>query len=155
MSLPHADSSSDEPDFALVPAPLLRVLQIAGWDGVLPLLVGVAPAVVKAICNNPPVGVGAMLVLVPPGAALIRAHIGYHQITRRCGGRAPLWRQVTMSLAILLLLVFEAAVAVLTFADHPAWAWCVPIGVYAGYLVVINVTLWPPRDIAIDRIRDC
>ncbi len=145
MSLTHPDSPSDEPDFALVPAPLLRVLQIAGWDGVLPLLVALAPAVVKAIYKNPPVGVGALLVLAPPAAALIRAHIGYHQITIRCGGRAPLWRQVMMALSIVLLLAFEAAVGILTFSDDPAWAWFIPVGIYAGYLAVINVTLWPPR----------
>ncbi len=51
-----------------------------------------------------------------------------------------------MALAIMLLLVFEALVGALTFAEGVDWAWCIPIGVFALYLVVINVALWPPRD---------
>jgi|SRR6266446_1553982 len=145
-SLPP-EPSSDESDLLSIPVPLVRVLQILGWDGALPLILALVPVVSRAIWPKPPVGVAGVLVLAPPVAALIRAHIGWHQIARRCGGRAPWWRQITMAVAILLLLVFEAAVGVLTFADGvPAWAWWIPIGVYAGYLAVISLTLWTPAD---------
>jgi len=125
----------------------MRVLQILGWDGVLPLLIALAPPVCKAIWPKLPLVVGALLVLAPPVAALIRAHIGWHQIARRCGGNAPWWRQVTMAIAIILLLIFEAAVGILTFGDRlPPAAWSIPIGVYAAYFAVISLTLWTPRD---------
>ncbi len=146
MSIPHSEPSSDEPGFFPLPVPLVRALQIVGWDGVLPLFVALAPPVCKAIWPKPPLAVGAVLVLAPPVAALIRAHIGWHQIARRCGGHAPWWRQVTMAIAILLLLGFEASVGILTFGkDLPGSAWWIPIGVYAGYFAVISLTLWTPR----------
>jgi hypothetical protein len=129
-----------------MPAPVVRLLQILGWDGALPLVVAVVPIVIKVICPKPPGEICVFLVLSPPVAALIRAHIGWHQIAKRCAGRAPCLRQLAMAAAILLLLLFEAAVSVLTFADNfPAAAWWFPIGAYAGYLVMIAAALRSPR----------
>lgn len=121
---------------------LSRLLEVVAWDGVLPLLMAAGPLVVKTMFPNPPVGAGLALVLAPPVAALIRAHIGWNQIAKCCGGRAPLLRQVAMAVAITLLFVFEAAVTVLTFEKKiPRTAWWVPFGTYAAYLVVIGYAL--------------
>lgn len=125
-----------------MPPRLAQLLQLVGWDGLLPLLMAAGPIVVKMTFPNPPLAAGVALVLAPPLAALVRAHIGWGQIAKRCGGRAPFPRQVAMAAAILLLFVFESAVSILTFEDKiPASAWWVPIATYAGYLIVISYAL--------------
>jgi hypothetical protein len=135
-----ADARNDSAGPSLV----LQILERAGWDGALPLVVAAAPLIVKAIFPNPPVAAGVFLVLSPPVAAMIRAHIGWQQIALRCGGRAPWMRQIAMALAIMLLCVFEGSVTILTFDNGaPADAWLVPIGTFAGYLVMINFALRP------------
>ena len=42
-SLPP-EPSSDESDLLSIPVPLVRVLQILGWDGALPLILALVPA---------------------------------------------------------------------------------------------------------------
>src|SRR5262249_45065496 len=76
MAASQSEPSSDEPDIFSLPVPLMRLLQIAGWDGALPLFGALVPVISKAIWQKPPVAVGVALVLAPPVAALIRAHIG-------------------------------------------------------------------------------
>jgi hypothetical protein len=142
MSSTAPDFAPDESSHDATPSRVVRLLQIAGWDGALPLVVALGPVLVRTICPKPPVAVGLFLVLAPPVAALIRAHIGWHQIAKRCGGHAPWLRQVAMAAAIVLLLVFEAAVGILTFNDNvPVDAWWIPVGFYAGYLVMISFAL--------------
>ncbi|MBI3866631.1 MAG: hypothetical protein HY290_32515 [Planctomycetia bacterium] len=147
------DPAPDEPGEPTAPFPMARFLQILGWDGALPLVVALAPAFVKTFWPQPPVGVGLFLILAPPGAAMFRAHIGWHQIAQRCGGRAPWLRQVAMAAAIAMLFLFESAVSALTFANNaPAGAWWIPCGSYAAYLAFVTFALRPdsskppPRD---------
>jgi hypothetical protein len=122
-------------------------VQLFGWDGVLPVVVALGPIVARTIFEKPPGLVVVFLIFAPPVAALIRAHLGWHQIARRCGGHAPLVRQLAMAAAIVLLLAFEGSVGVLAFADRlPPSAWWFPVGVYAGYLAMIIVALRPPSD---------
>jgi len=141
------DSVPDEPGMFAMPPRLQRFVQIVGWDGALPLVVGLGPIAVRAVGAQPRDGIGLILVLAPPIAALIRAHIGWHQIARRCGGRAPWLRQVAMAMAIILLLFFEGAVGILTFNDRlPVAAWAFPVGFYALYLGTISLALRPLPD---------
>lgn len=129
MSCPGPDSAPDDTGIFVMPSRLVRFLQIVGWDGALPLLVGSGPVAVKTIWPQPPGVVGLVLILAPPVAALIRAHIGWHQIAQRCAGHAPWLRQAAMAAAIVLLFVFEAAVGILTFGNGlPAAVWSIPAG---------------------------
>lgn len=147
MATPYPEPLPDQPDVCSIPAPFVRALRLVGWDGALPLCVALGPVLVKTIWPKPPGAVGLVLVLAPPIAALIRAHIGWHQIANRCAGRAPWLRQIAMAAAIILLLAFEAAVGVLTFADDiPDSAWWFPTGIYAVYLLMITLALRSPRE---------
>src|SRR5436189_4050402 len=129
MSSAAPNFESDESWRDAMPSLLVRFLQIVGWDGALPLFVALGPVLVRTTCPKPPVAVGLLLVLAPPVAALVRAHIGWHQIAKRCAGRAPWLRQIAMAGAIVLLLVFEAAVGILTFNDKvPVTAWWITAG---------------------------
>jgi hypothetical protein len=133
----------DEPGlFTLNPA-TQQFLQNLGWDGALPLIMALAPAVVKAVWGNPlPVEAGLFLGFSPPIAALIRTQVGWYQIAKRCGGQAPVLRQVAMAVAIILLLAFEVSVSVLTFDQVlPMKVWLIPAGFYAWYLVMISIAL--------------
>jgi hypothetical protein len=149
MSTPHPDRSPCESGVFSIPVPVITFVQLFGWDGALPLFVALGPIVVKAIWPKPPLLIGTVLVLAPPVAALIRAHIGWHQIAKRCAGRAPWLRQIAMAIAILLLLAFEGGVCIMTFSDNiPASAWWFPIGFYTGYVAMITLALRPPRAIS-------
>jgi hypothetical protein len=155
MAHDGSDFAPTEHDGTLIPPPIVPFLQILGWDGALPLLTASAPVGIKLIWGEPPILAGFFLVFSPPIAAFIRTQIGWHQIARRCGGRAPWLRQVAMAAAIVLLLLFEIAVSVLTFDKMlPAKAWCVPVGFYAGYLVMVSLALRPYRPRKVDTVID-
>lgn len=125
-----------------MPTPRLRPLQFIGWDGILPLFVALGPVLAKAIFLKPPMEVVICLIFAPLVAALIRAHIAGQQFAQRFSGHAPWLRHIALASAILLLLVFEAAVAVLTFAESvPASDWWFPAGIYGGYLAMISFAL--------------
>lgn len=125
-----------------MPSRVARLLELVEWDGVLPMVMALGPLVIRTFFPKPPFVAGLLLVLGPPVAALIRAHIGWGQIAKRCGGRAPVLRQVAMAVAIVLLFAFEVSVTILTFEKNaPASAWWIPALAYAGYLVVVSFAL--------------
>lgn len=124
-----------------------RLRSIIGWDGVLPIAVGMAPAITPAVFPKGHIAEVAAAVLVPVVAALVRASVGYQQITLVCAGSTPRTRQAAMAIAITLLLLFEATSGVLTCVDdEPLSAWLFPIGLYFAYLITIVLTLWPARN---------
>jgi hypothetical protein len=115
-----------------------QILELLGWDGVLPALVAAGPALAKAFFPRGHIAEIVAAILVPIFAALVRAGVGRQQITHACDGRAPLIRQLTLAAAIVLLLLFEATSGVLTCADdEPAHMWLFPAVFYAGYLALI------------------
>jgi hypothetical protein len=147
MSSTTSDSAPEEPGMFSMPSAVVPFLQILGWDGALPLLTALGPAVIRSLWPQPPWPASLFLVFAPPTAALIRTQIGWEQIAKRCGGRAPWLRQIAMAAAIVLLLAFEIVVSVLTFAkDLPASAWWFPVAFYAGYLVMVSFALRPSRE---------
>lgn len=149
MSFSTPDSASNDSGLHSLPPAVVRFLQILGWDGALPLLTALGPAAIKSIWPQPPGPAVVFLIFAPPVAAFIRTHIGWHQIAKRCGGHAPWLRQVAMAAAIVLLLGFEIVVSILTFDNaHPASDWLIPVGFYAGYLVMVSFALRPSRDSA-------
>ncbi len=121
-----------------------RIFRAIGWDGVLPVLVASGPVFVKAMFPKGHIAEVIAAVLVPILAALIRASVGWRQIARVCHDRAPWLRQMALAAAIVLLLLFEVAVSVLTFAgDAPASAWWLPAVLYAAYIFMITRALRP------------
>jgi hypothetical protein len=118
---------------------LLRVLV---WDGSLPLLVVAAVLLARLWVAA---GISPLVVIVAAiVAALIRAHLGWDQIARACGGRTPIGRQVLLSLAIVVLLVFDGVVGMLAFVPNPPWQlWLLPLGAWLFYLLLIVPALRP------------
>lgn len=124
-----------------------RLLSVVGWDGVLPIAVGMSPVFAGVFFQKGHIAELAVAVLIPVVAALVRAYVGYQQLVHAFGGGPPLGRQAAMAIAITLLLMFEATSGVLTCADdEPPAAWLVPISLYLIYLTTIVLTLWPPAN---------
>src|SRR5262245_42765028 len=69
------------------------LLSVIRWDGCLPLLVAIAPAVVPFVIPGRDLAELTAVILVPIIAALVRAHHGYCQL-EKYGGRATLGRQL-------------------------------------------------------------
>ena len=119
-----------------------RTLAVVGWDGLLPMAVAAAPVMSRQVFQKGHIAEVVAAILVPVVAALIRAGVAHRQISEVCGGRVPLARQAAMSIAITLLLLFEASSGVLTCADDaPVSAWLVPASLYLAYLAYLAVII--------------
>ena len=144
MSRAFPEQQPVESDEAGVLPPIAWIWRAVGWDGVLPLVVVSAPILVRLLIPDEPGAVVSAAVLIPISAATIRAHVGWRQIARVCGGTAPLVRQVLLALAIVLLLLFEGLVGILTLGKGPPeFLWYFVAAFYAGYLVLVTLALRP------------
>jgi hypothetical protein len=124
-----------------------QLFRSLAWDGLLPvfvLLVNLVPRFLFAQVN--PVLVMVTAFVVPLFAALARASMAYDQLKSICGGTPGVLRQIGVAIAIVLLLGFEAAVGAMTWANNvAAGEWLAAGGLYAAYLLVISLSLLPPR----------
>jgi hypothetical protein len=121
-----------------------------GWDGVVPVAVASVPLLVRAVCRDPGI-VAFTVVFVPICAAMLRANIGRWQIVRVCGEPPPISRQLGLSAAIVLLLLFELSMGILACSiGEPHAVWCVPATIFAFYLIVITFTLRPVAEGQVD-----
>jgi hypothetical protein len=121
-------------------------LGVLAWDGALPFLVACVPLAVRSIFPpRDPAGI-VVILLVPIGAALIRAQVACYQIARICDGAVPRTRQAAMAAAIVVLLYFEFATgAVVCSGDALGDLWLIPVVTYVGYLSIIAWALRPVR----------
>ena len=120
------------------------------WDGILPLAVALFPLFVDTFFPPQQGQVHPLAfvacTLVPLAAAMARAHHAEGQIRKACEGKLPILRQFALAAAILVMGVFEVAVAVLTFMQQrPAQAWLIPLVAYALYLTIVSLALRPTR----------
>ncbi|MGE5190979.1 MAG: hypothetical protein ACM3U2_00665 [Deltaproteobacteria bacterium] len=142
----NPDSMSSESPHLSIARVMGNIARSIGWDGVLPLVVASVPLVVKIVLPDAGVGTGFTVALLLVFAALIRAHLGASQIAGACGGEVPFLRQILLAAAIVVLLLFEAAVGIMTFSkDIPAFGWWFPVAFYAVYVVLISLSLWPAQ----------
>jgi hypothetical protein len=101
------------------------------WDGILPVAVAAIPHAIAILFPKNDIAEVSAVVLVPIVAALVRTAIGAQQIRNVCGGYLLRTRQIALALGIVLLLLFEGAVTLLTFADdEPLSAWAYPAVFY-------------------------
>ena len=124
------------------------------WDGVLPAVIALMPLLVKRFApRNDPAELG-VVILVPIAAALIRSVVGYRQF-RDIGFTAPpVWRQIMLGVGVALLMLFEGAAAMLSFAeDEPKAAWMVAGLLYGCYLACVTAAFAPTSNRAIQWIR--
>lgn len=123
------------------------LLSVLGWDGCLPLIVAISPAVLLFVIPERDLGELTVVIMVPIIAALVRAHHGRRQLEKHIG-RATLGRQLFFGLAIAVLLLFEGLVGVLHCArDAPPSAWFTAGAIYLTYLCLIVPALRPRQAI--------
>jgi hypothetical protein len=116
--------------------------RLLAWDGVLPAAIAVMPSLAKWFAPQNTLAELSVVVLAPVVAALVRAIIGYREL----GAAPPMWRQFLLGLAIALLLLFEGATGLLSFADDaPAQVWLAPALIYACYIACIALAFAPHR----------
>lgn len=86
-----------------------RLLHLMTWDGVLAFVSLSMPWLLKAVFGLDAVIVAILSVGAAPILfALLRTGIAEKKLRYICGGRPPVWRQLLLALAIVLLLLFEA-----------------------------------------------
>ncbi|MBA3482830.1 MAG: hypothetical protein H0T51_13545 [Pirellulales bacterium] len=122
---------------------------VLAWDGLLPLGVSAIPSAVEVLFPKSDIAEIVTAVVIPIFSALIRSVVGVRQIRTLCEGALPIPRQIALAIAIVLLMLFEAFVAMLTFADdEPPSAWLAPAGFYVFYLATIAIAFVPPKGVA-------
>lgn len=122
-----------------------RIVELLAWDGCLPLVVASVPLTLRAVF--PQQGWTPIFALIlPMVAAMARASIGRKQVERVCG-RVPISRELSLAGAIIALFLFELLVGAFATVPVPVplIAWVFPLGFFAGYLLLIYVTLREPR----------
>ena len=93
------------------------LLSLAGWDGVLPILVAFSPVIVKLVFPAGHIAEVVAVIILPIFAALIRSAVARTQLSAACSGRpAGLGRHLALVGAIVLLLLFEVYSGFLQFA---------------------------------------
>lgn len=121
-----------------------NLFAILGRDGILPLVVAVAPLIIQILFGPRHIAEVVAAILLPIVLALYRSHTGTRQLSEICQGRIPWGRQLTLAVAIVLLLLFEMYVMVLHFADdEPPAAWIVAVVLFVAYVVTILMALRP------------
>ena len=109
-----------------------------GWDGVVPGLVALVPFATRLWFPANSITVLAVVVLVPMGAALVRADVGYREFRSMGLFRPPAWRQLLLALAISLLLLFEIVAGLIPLmGDAPFIAWLIPLSIYICYFICV------------------
>src|ERR1044072_3312890 len=89
----------DRSDASSVASSSMRWGAFVTWDGVLPLVIGAIPFVVKFLFPKGHILEVVSSLLVPMFAALLRCVLGTQQIRNICSGILPVARQVALAAA--------------------------------------------------------
>jgi hypothetical protein len=89
-----------------------------------------------------------VVLFAPIIVALVRAGIAQKQLERVCGYRGAFIRQLTLAIAIALLMVLEIATSVFVLANAPLEFWGLAILLYAAYFACISFALRPSVRVA-------
>ena len=119
-------------------------LNIFCWDGVLPLVVCVAPLVVKLLFPARQ-GVSELTFIVIPVMAFMIRYV--HGRKYRRPGEFLIWQTVLFFVAIFLLFVLDAALAMMHLVQNgaPLDAWATWGALYGVYLLIMAVAIYPTR----------
>jgi len=104
---------------------------------VVPGLVALVPFATRLWFPANSITLLAVVVLVPMGAALVRADVGYREFRSMGLFRPPAWRQLLLALAISLLLFEIVAGLIPLMGDAPFIAWLIPLSIYICYFVCV------------------
>jgi hypothetical protein len=115
------------------------------WDGGLPLIAASSRAVLPWLVGDKQLAMLIAVCVVPLLTALVRAHRGKRQLEHFVG-RAGVWRQIILGVAILVLAVFEGTMAFFLGDARAGFGeWCVAGVIYLVYLFLVAVAVWPAR----------
>jgi len=121
---------------------IFSFFSLLAWDGFLPVLTAVFPITLQTFFPE----YLWLAIFMPIVNVIVRAGIGERQIRNACEGRAPLFRQLVMVAAILVLLVLDVLLSALVLDKNaPADLWKVCLTFYGGYLLLICIALRPLR----------
>ena len=108
-----------------------------GWDGIFPLIAAMVPSIINWCFPGERFINGLITELIPFGVAIVRANIGYRQLSDVAHTKPSIRQQVILALAILILLVFESlAVRIQSVNDAPAIAYVAAGAIYLTYFVL-------------------
>jgi hypothetical protein len=114
------------------------------WDGALPLSVMIIPALIRFLFANRQGFLEITFVVIPVVAFLIRMASGMS----RFRSQQMYWWQLTFFfVAIFLLCVLDALLVLhaLIQGPPPAGFWLVCLTIYAIYLAIIAIAMYPLR----------
>jgi hypothetical protein len=125
------------------------VLKLVAWDGVLPVVVLLAPFVVKLVFPNHRDVMEVTAVILPIAAFFIRFFVAQHCISsNQCTPLVRLFQIVSLCMAILVLLLIESLMIlahempkgamVATTAD-----WIVWVVLFSVYLACMSFAMYP------------
>jgi len=123
----------------------LWILRIAGWDGLLPVIICLA-SMGNAVLfpQNEAVQILAVLTL-PIAGFLGRGYMGFRQIdSNRCGQWVQVGQVIALTFALLLFLAFDFVIVLsewhLPPEDIPIWT-----GMVAAYFALVTFAMYPGR----------
>ncbi len=120
------------------------LLTIAAWDGCLPLVMASGCATLSLLFPAQRGALaGAVMILCPILAALIRCHLAWWQL-QQLGCGPTVRRQATFALAIVVLMVFEGLAAGLALDPNaPHVVWLIVAALFGVYLTLVYQALRP------------
>ena len=124
-------------------------LRIVLWDGVLPVVVWLAPFVVRFLIPNRRGAIEITAIVLPIAAFLFRLHVGRRQIARnRCGDWMRRFQLVVFCVGIVVLVLIDAVMVLIhvmppgavfaTPGDRIVWA-CL----YGIYMTSMAIAMYP------------
>jgi hypothetical protein len=120
------------------------LLNVLGWDGLLPAIVVAAPSLVALIFPGRQGALELTFVVVPIAAFLIRMVNGSSRYSR---GEFCRWQALLFGVAIFFLVGLDAALIMFHLINGGVGvdAWLMLGGLYAVYLVMMAIALYPLR----------
>jgi hypothetical protein len=120
------------------------LLNILGWDGLLPVAVVAAPNLVALLFPGRQGALELTFVVVPIAAFLIRMANGVNRLRR---GEFYFWQALLFGVAIFFLVGLDAALIMFHLINGGVGvgAWCALGGLYLVYLTMMAIALFPWR----------
>ncbi|MBX3435293.1 MAG: hypothetical protein KF847_18395 [Pirellulales bacterium] len=120
------------------------LLTLLRWDGLLPAFMAATPRVAKLLCDGWPLVQVLVGVFLPIGVFFVRAGHGAMQL--RDGRHAP-WQAAAFYLALLILLLFDALVAIFIMIPGGITRrdWQIAGTMFGAYFVLAAAAFFPLR----------
>ncbi len=120
------------------------VLSAICWDGLIPALAALGPLLVSVFFPKRHIAVISSVIFLPMGLAIFRASLADRTLKAYFHGKVPLWRQLTLALAIIILLIVEFLFGLQIFEPQMPLLLFALVG-WLGYFGLILAATLPPE----------